>query len=243
VPNVDLRDTINQEVRIMSHPKPLVRLPLVMTCALAIAACSASDRLVEPPPAVTVQRSVVTRRGIDGLKQDIDSAHSLPHDVTMSTARGANISRDELASGLEAVLPVLSRTMSAPARNGAPAPTSPSFDYISYGDVGGTLVLMARAPSNGWRLYDAFAYTSCTQGSMVVASVKGGMREFDFATGMPISTTTLREESSPNYISTWVSVMIRYPSRIGVQGNSIHTCQVGQWNDWPYVPRSAFIVT
>jgi hypothetical protein len=227
----------------MSHLNPLVRLSLVVTSALSMAACSASDRLVESPPGVNVQRSEVTRRGIDGLRQDIASVRSLPRDVSISTSMGANLSSDELASSLESDLRVLSRTMSAPVRSVTPSSITPSFDYISYGDVSGALVLIAKPPVNGWRLYDAYAYTSCTQGSMVVASVKGDMIEFDFATGAPVSSSHLREESSPNYVSTWVNVMIRYPSRIGVSGNSKHTCEIGPRDNWPYIPRSAFIVT
>lgn len=226
----------------MSHPTLRFMLTLAITCTLLLSACSTSERLSEAPAIAISEASTVTSSGIEGLRQDIAWMRSLPSDAKFSTSAGP-VSRDDALSGLTSQLETLLHPRTSPGRSLSLSPNSPSFDYISYGDVGGqTYVSPAGTDAQGFKYETTYAFTSCTQNSTTVAGVDPRGTLSDFETGAYIGSLFLYPQTAVRYVSERGTQGILTTRLVWVQVNTKHTCQVGDRDNWPYKPTEGHAV-
>lgn len=234
--HTDPQSNITEEVS-MLMTKLLPRLPLLIACSAAMAACSPAESLVAPEPVVMVRGQDVSRGGVEGLLADIAWARSLPIDIQIGNSSGASISRDALIEELEAVRrnwPGITNPLEhSPSLTLSPIAATRD---ISPGDVGGAGTMMHTYDSGGFRYAKDYAYTSCSQGSMVVAKIELDAKFYDWATGAEIGSWYIfdRIKSSPNYISHSAEMGIGGTATVRAQGHNKHTCEIGTPGDYPY---------
>jgi hypothetical protein len=239
----------------MSSYTMKVARPLLL--AFVVSSCTASESVAPEAAhtdAVSIGR-VVNRGGIEGLRADLAWARSVAGDlenrkrIRIGTANGRDVSIDQLVAGLENQLGLADAGAMVPApsegRLGALSPTaSPSFDYLSFGDVGGATTIYSSGGPPGFRNITVYAYTTCyRQPSMTIADLKGVININDFATNAPrILDWPYRGDPTPSYTSTSVPMQWSGPA-LNIRARSTHTCQVGPRGDWPYMNSGAYTIT
>ncbi len=215
---------------------------LLAVAAVSLVACSASDAIVGSSPSSSLHAPDSAQVGMDRLKQDIAWVRSLPNDIRIGAAGGAEITRDEFAADLTKVLQRWPRTASAGSKTLVPSPSANYFG--STGDVGGgTALMFLYTDANGFRHLKNWAYTQCNQGSMVVAKIELHADWYDWATGAPIGPwlDISSSRSAPNYVShdaeaAWGGKTVR------VQAQNKHTCQFGTPDDYPHTFTGGMLV-
>jgi hypothetical protein len=242
----------------MSPHKLKVTLPLLLGCAMSLSSCAMRDS-VAPEAAAPGELSVgpvETRGGVDGLRADLAWARSIARSapgerrITIGGAGARDVSIDELVARLQGELGVAEgrttpHSTAAAARAALSPGSSPAFDYLSFGDVGGATSIYSSGGPPGVRTVTVYAYTSCyLQPSMTVADLKSLVNVNDFATGARLLVDwPFYAPSSPSYTSASLPMRWGPGPAISVWARSTHTCEKGPRGDWPFVPSSAYTVT
>jgi len=224
----------------MSYEKRPSKIVLVIACALGFAACNSEERLLQPPHSSTVTGPTISRGGIEGLKQDIASARSLPQDTKIGTPTGV-ISRDEFVSGLEAQLRQMLVQSGSPTHD--LVPSFRRFD-VSPGDVGGSGAMYGTGTdAQGYRWAKDWAYTQCNQGSGVVAKIELSAAWYRWDNGQLIGPWIMWSptNSAPNYASNSAEQGIQGDT-VRAQAHNKHTCEIGDPQDYPYKYSDPFVV-
>ncbi|HET7188536.1 MAG TPA: hypothetical protein VFI52_10290 [Gemmatimonadaceae bacterium] len=240
----------------MSHNIIKLVVPLLVSCAISLASCTASDQMAPQtiaPELVSVGPSV-RRSGVEGLRLDLEWARSVARSTATPTALSigapnTSVPMDDLVTQLEAQLrlaearaPESASRSASMLRGLAPAP-NPSFDYLDPGDVGGATTIYSSAAPPATRNITVYAFTSCfTLPSMTIADLTSKITIRRFDTGeIRVQDWPFAADPRPNYTSA-TSPWIWSGPALSYSVMTKHICRLGPVGDWPYRDTQAFAV-